>query len=120
MSVNKAVVRAYFEAFNRADSERVGSLLAADAVWEIPRTHLGSGYAAGRDAFVREALTAPAGTVSTVTRLVEEGDIVVAEGTVSTVTPDGGPFHLLFCDLFLLRDAKISRLTSYLAQPGGQ
>ena len=120
MSTNKAVVRAYFEAFNRADPERVGSLLAADAVWEIPRTHLGSGHAAGNEAFVREALKAPAGTVSTITRLVEEGDVVVAEGTVSTTTPDGAPFQLLFCDVFLLRAAKISRLTSYLAQPAEQ
>jgi hypothetical protein len=36
---------------------------------------------------------------------------------VTTKTPDGSPFTLVFCDVFMMRDAKISRLTSYLAQP---
>ena len=117
MSPNKAVIHAYFDAFNRANPDRIRSLLAEGATWDIPRTHLGSGHAVGRDAFVQEALKSPAGTLSTITRLVEEGDLVVAEGTVTTTTPDGSPFHLLFCDVFHLRDARITHLTSYLAQP---
>ena len=117
VSPNKTTVHAYFQAFNHADRERILALLTPDVVWDIPRTHLGSGHAAGSEAFVQEALKAPAGTVSTITRLVEEGDVVVAEGTVSTTTPDSSPFHLLFCDIFHLHNAKITRLTSYLAQP---
>ena len=117
VSANKATVERYFAAFNRADRAQILALLAADVVWDIPRTHLGAGHAAGKDAFVADALKAPPGTVSTVTRLVEEHDVVVAEGTVTTRTPDGAPFTLLFCDLFHLRDAKIAHLTSYLAQP---
>lgn len=116
MGSSKAVVERYFEAFNRGDREGIVSLLAEDAVWEIPRTHLGSGRASGKDGFADEALKAPRGTVSTVSRLVGEGDVVVAEGTVTTSTPDGSPFRLLFCDVFVLRDGKIAQLTSYLAQ----
>jgi uncharacterized protein len=118
MSPNRDTIHAYFDAFNHADRLRILSLLADDVVWDIPRTHLGSGHAYGKDAFVAEAAKSPAGTVSTINRLVEEGDVVVAEGAVTTTTPDGAPFHLLFCDVFHLRDAKITHLTSYLAQPG--
>jgi ketosteroid isomerase-like protein len=117
MSPNKAVIHAYFEAFNQQDQARIRSLLTDDVIWEIPRTHLGSGRAAGKDAFVAEAAKSPTCTVSTIARLIEEGDVVVAEGAVTTRTPDGSPFHLIFCDLFHLRDAKIARVVSYLAQP---
>src|SRR5687768_2820123 len=117
MSANKTTVERYFAAFNQADPDQILSVLADDVVWDIPRTHLGAGHVTGKDGFVSEAQKAPKGTVSTITRLVEEGDVVVAEGTVSTTTPDGAPFTLLFCDVFHLRDARITRLTSYLAQP---
>jgi uncharacterized protein len=116
MSTSKAVVERYFEAFNEANRERILSVLSDDAVWDIPRTHLGSGRASGKDAFADEALKAPRGTVATVSRLVGEGDVVVAEGTVTTNTPDGSPFTLLFCDIFVVRDDRIAKLTSYLAQ----
>ena len=117
MSRNKVVVEGYMDAFNRRDREGIVGCLTEDVVWEIPRTHLGAGRAVGREAFAEEALKSPAGTVTETRRLVEEGDVVVAEGTVTTRTPDGEPFRLIFCDVFVVRDAKISRLTSYLAQP---
>jgi ketosteroid isomerase-like protein len=117
MPTNKATVEQYFDAFNQANRERILSLLTDDVVWDIPRTHLGSGKATGKEAFGDEALKAPPGTVATITRLVEENDVVVAEGTVTTQAPDGSPFTLVFCDLFILRENKIAHLTSYLAQP---
>ena len=48
------------------------------------------------------------------TRLVEEGDVVVAEGTVRNALADGGALSLVFCDVFLMRDGLIRHLTSYL------
>jgi uncharacterized protein len=117
MSENKATVERYIDAFNRADREGILACVTDDVVWDIPRTHLGAGYAVGKEAFATEAGKAPAGTVTTTTRLIEEDGVVVAEGAVTTRTPDGSPFTLVFCDVFTLRDAKISRLTSYLAQP---
>ncbi|HEU5316035.1 MAG TPA: nuclear transport factor 2 family protein [Chloroflexota bacterium] len=116
MCSSRAAVERYFEAFNRADRAGILSVLTDDAVWDIPRTHLGSGRASGKDAFADEALKAPRGTVATVSRLVGEGNVVVAEGTVTTSTPDGSPFTLLFCDVFVVRDGRIAQLTSYLAQ----
>lgn len=49
-------------------------------------------------------------------RSTEENDIVVAEGTVRTKRKDGAILNLMFCDVFDMRDARIQRLTSYLAE----
>jgi ketosteroid isomerase-like protein len=49
-----------------------------------------------------------------VTRLVEEGSIVVAEGTVKAKMKDGSNLDAVFCDVFHFTDGKISKLTSYL------
>ena len=50
----------------------------------------------------------------TVTRMIEEADVVVAEGTVRTERTDGAVAQLAFCDVFEMRDGKVRRLTSYL------
>lgn len=49
-----------------------------------------------------------------VTRVVEEGNIVMAEGRVRTQRKDGVWVELAFCDVFEMRGGAISRLTSYL------
>jgi ketosteroid isomerase-like protein len=51
-----------------------------------------------------------------VTRLVEENDVVVAEGTVRANRTDGTAVNLVFCDVFEMRHGKIRRLVSYLMQ----
>ena len=51
-----------------------------------------------------------------VSRLIEETAVVVAEGTVRTQKQDGTTLNLVFCDVFELRDARITRLTSYLME----
>lgn len=47
------------------------------------------------------------------TLLVEEGDIVIAEGAVQTALKSGGRIDALFCDVFHFRDDKICRLVTY-------
>jgi uncharacterized protein len=47
------------------------------------------------------------------TRLIEEGDVVVAEGSVQIGLKAGGRIDALFCDVFHFRDDKICRLTTY-------
>ena len=116
-SQNKAIVERYLTAFSRQDAAQIRACLTDDVVWDIPRTHLGAGYAAGQEAFLREAAKAPSGTRVTTNRTVAQGDVVVVEGSVSSPTPNGATFSLIFCDVFTLRGGKISRLTSYLAQP---
>ncbi|CAN5237148.1 hypothetical protein BH09SUM1_BH09SUM1_29120 [soil metagenome] len=50
------------------------------------------------------------------TRLTEKNDVVIAEGTVGCMKMDGEMTNLAFCDVFVMRDAKIRHLTSYLME----
>ena len=52
----------------------------------------------------------------TVTRLIEENDIVVAEGTVEARKRGGEPLNLRFCDVFTMQAGKIRHLVSYLME----
>lgn len=52
--------------------------------------------------------------VITVSRLVEENDVVIAEGSVRAARQDGGILDLAFCDVFEMREGRICRLVSYL------
>jgi ketosteroid isomerase-like protein len=98
------------DAFRRADRAQILSCLTDDVEWKIP----GIFDVRGKDAFnqhiVDEGFTgAP---VITVTRLLEEHDVVVAEGTVRTQRTDGTSGMLEFCDVFEMRDGKIRLVNS--------
>lgn len=112
MSENKRVIERYMEGFRRSDHEMVLSCLTDDVVWELP----GAFRLEGKVAFDRE-IENPAfkgkPTIH-VSRLVEEGDVVVAEGSVRAQRSDGGILNAEFCDVFEMRDGKIRRLVSYL------
>lgn len=113
-SENKRTVQRYMEAFGRSDHDAILQCLTDDIVWDIP----GAFHLVGKKAFDRE-IENPAfqgRPVIKVTRLVEENDIVVAEGTVRAARSDGGELNAAFCDVFEMRDAKIKRLVSYLMQ----
>jgi hypothetical protein len=40
----------------------------------------------------------------------------VAEGRVRAARRDGGVLNAVFCDVFVMRDAKVHHLTSYLME----
>ena len=114
MSPNKRTVRKYMDSFARTDHAGVLSCLADDVEWLIP----GMFHVTGKEAFDRE-IENDAFVVSPtieVTRMVEEDDVVVAEGTVRSTKRDGGVLNLVFCDVFVMRDAKVRQLTSYLME----
>lgn len=114
MSLNKQTVQRYMDCFAQLDHVGVLACLADDVEWLIPGMFCVRGRAAfdkeiENDAFVgRPAIT--------VTRLTEEGDIVVAEGNVRSTKRDGGTLHLVFCDVFEMSDGRIRRLISYLME----
>jgi uncharacterized protein len=113
-SPNKRIVEKYMDAFRRSDHREILSCLTDDVEWVIH----GVFHLRGKDAFDREIendafVGCPA---ITVTRLTEEGDVVVAEGSVRSQRREGGHLHAVFCDVFEMRDAKIRRLTTYLME----
>ena len=109
---NKQTVEAYMEAFRHTDHAAVLACLTDDVEWHIP----GAFTIAGKEAFDKEiendAFTGK--PEITTTRLTEENDVVVAEGTVRTRKKDGEVVNLVFCDVFEMREGKIRKLISYL------
>jgi|SRR5688572_10540305 uncharacterized protein len=114
MSPNKQTVQRYMDAFARSDHAEVLSCLTDDVEWVIP----GMFHVRGKDAFDREIENdAFVGSPTIeVTRMTEEDDVVVAEGRVRSARRDGGMLNAVFCDVFVLRGAKIGHLTSYLME----
>jgi uncharacterized protein len=116
-SANKRIVEKYMDAFRRSDHHEILSCLTDDVEWVIP----GAFHIKGKAAFDQE-IENPAFVgrpAITVTRLMEEGDVVMAEGSVRSARRDGGQLHAVFCDVFEMRDAKIRRLISYLMEIKG-
>jgi len=114
MTANKRTVDDYMEGFRRSDRVRILECLTEDVVWIVP----GAFHVRGKTDFAAHIVDD--GFVGkpeiAVSRLVEEHDVVVAEGSVRTHRTDGGMLNLVFCDVFELRDAKIRRLVSYLME----
>lgn len=114
MSENKAAVERYMAAFHRTDHEAILACLTEDVEWIVP----GMFHVRGKQAFDGQIENdAFVGSPSiTVTRLVEEGDVVVAEGRVRSARRDGGIFEAVFCDVFEMAGGRIRRLTSYVME----
>jgi uncharacterized protein len=112
MHPNKQTVNRYMDAFGKSDHAAVLACLTDDVEWVIP----GAFHLHGKAAFDQE-IENPAfvgSPIISVTRLTEENNIVVAEGTVRTTRKEGDMLFLHFCDVFEMQDAKIKRLTAYL------
>ncbi len=114
MSRNKQTVQKYMDAFARTDHAEVLSCLTDDVEWLIP----GMFHITGKDAFDKEIENdAFVGSPTiNVTRMTEEDDVVVAEGSVRAARSDGGLLNAVFCDVFVMQSAKIRHLTSYLME----
>ena len=114
VSANKQTVEKYLDGFRRSDHSLVLSCLTEDVEWVIP----GAFHLVGKAAFDAE-IENPAFVGSPIietTRIVEEGDVVVAEGSVRANRADGGILNAVFCDVFLMRGGLIRHLTSYLME----
>jgi uncharacterized protein len=104
------------DAFTKTDHAEILSCLTDDVEWVIP----GAFHVTGKDAFDKEIendafVGSPTIRVS---RMTEEHDVVVAEGSVRAARRNGGFLNALFCDVFVMQDARIRHLTSYLMEIG--
>lgn len=110
--MNKQTVDRYMEGFRRGDHAEVLACLTDDVEWLIP----GAFHLHGKEQFdgeiENEAFTGRPDI--TVTRMTEEDDVVIAEGTVRAQQKNGAILDLAFCDVFEMRDGKIRKLISYL------
>jgi len=114
MSLNKRTVQRYMDAFGRSDHAEILSCLTDDVEWVIP----GLFHVAGKIAFDKEIENDAFSGHPTirVTRMTEEDDVVVAEGSVQAAKRNGGLLNAVFCDVFEMQEGKIRQLTSYLME----
>jgi len=114
MTENKQTIERYMEGFRRGDHAMILSCLTDDVEWVIP----GAFLLVGKDAYDRE-IENPAYVgrpAITITRVTEENNVVVAEGSVLTQRKEGSLLRLAFCDVFEMERGKIKRLISYLVE----
>jgi ketosteroid isomerase-like protein len=111
---NKGTVEEYMEGFRTTDHGRILSCLTDDVEWEIP----GMFHVRGKEAFDREIENdAFVGRPRiTVARLIEENDVVIAEGTVQAQKKGGELLNLRYCDVFVMQAGKIRQVISYLME----
>ena len=99
------------EGFRESNHEKILSCLTDDVSWYMP----GFINLEGKDAFDKEIendFFEGSPTIE-ITRMVEENDIVVAEGSVQCKIKAGGMLDALFCDVFYMEGGKIMGLTTY-------
>ena len=112
MSENKKIVEKYMEGFRESDHQKILSCLTEDIVWEMPGIY----RHVGKEEFDKEIenenfIGSPK---IQIIRLVEENNIVIAEGSVQGKMKNGNVLDAVFCDVFLMNNGKIKHLTSYL------
>ena len=112
MSESKETIETYMDGFRTGDHGQILSCLTDDVEWEIPGTF----HVRGKEAFDKQIENEGfvGRPIITVTRLTEEANVVVAEGSVRTQRKDGMTLTLAFCDVFEMRGSRIRRLISYL------
>lgn len=112
--MNKHTVERYMEGFRRGDHAQILDCLTDDVEWVLP----GAFHLRGKQEFDAEiendAFTGH--PEITVTRMVEEDDVVVAIGSVVARKKSGETLNLAMCDVFEMERGKIRKLTSYLAE----
>src|SRR5687767_7274528 len=112
VTTNKQTVLQYMDGFRESNHEKVLDCLTDNVVWQMPGHFDLKGKAAFDNEIENENFVGSP-TIE-ILRMVEEDDIVVAEGKVNSAKKDGGMLNAVFCDVFQMEAGKIRQLTSYL------
>jgi len=112
MSENKKIIEKYMQGFRESDHEKILSCLSDAIIWEMPGVY----KHIGKEEFDKEIenenfVGKPKIQIK---RLVEEDNVVIAEGSVQGEMTNGNKLDAVFCDVFLMENGKIKKLTSYL------
>ena len=78
----------------------------------------GAFHLVGKNAFDKEIENAAfvGSPTIKITRMTEENDVVIVEGTVRCQKKVGGFLNAMFCDACTMQNAKIKRLVTYQAE----
>lgn len=111
---NKGTIERYMEGFRLGDHAMVLDCLDDEVEWIIPGMFHVKGKAAFEEQIENEHFIGHPRI--TIFRMVEENDVVIAEGAVSATKIAGGELRLIFCDAFTMKQFKVRRLVSYLME----
>ena len=100
------------EGFRESDHQKILSCLTEDIIWEMPGVYKHIGKEEFDKEIENENFTGKPRIH--IKRLVEENNIVIAEGSVQGEMVNGNKLDAVFCDVFILENEKIKKLTSYL------
>ncbi len=111
-SANKRTVERYIDGFNRLDHAQILSCLTDDIEWTV----FGAFHLRGKEAYDAE-IENPAfsgAPVISITRMVEEDDVVMAEMTVKAHWANGEPMRAAMGEVFVMRDGLIAERRAYV------
>ncbi len=114
MSRNIETVNSYLDGFRRNDHEQILSCLTDDIEWTV----FGAFRLEGKEAYDAE-IENPAFSGSpelTITRMVEEGDVVMAELTGEATHETGEVMRMSMAEVFVLRDGLIAERRAWVIE----
>ncbi|MFE3458259.1 nuclear transport factor 2 family protein [Nocardiopsis aegyptia] len=114
MSQNKQTVESYLDGFRRNDHAQILSCLTDDIEWTV----FGGFHLTGKAAY-DAAIEAP-GFVAPprldVVRMVEEGDVVMAELTGSVRRDTGEEMRMSMAEVFVMREGLIAERRAWVVE----
>jgi uncharacterized protein len=114
MSAKKDVVRRYIDGFRKSEHEQILSCLTEGIEWTV----FGAFRLEGKDAYDAE-IENPAFTGSPrieIDRMVEEGNVVMAEMTLEAQRADGEPMRAAMGEVFVFDGDLIAERRAYVIE----
>src|SRR5687768_3408813 len=114
MSRNTETVATYLDGFRRGDHAQILSCLTDDIEWTV----FGAFHLTGKEAY-DAAIEGPGFTGPPrleVVRMVEEGDVVMAELAGSATRDTGEEMRMSMAEVFVMRDGKITERRAWVIE----
>ncbi|HCT79138.1 MAG TPA: nuclear transport factor 2 family protein [Micromonosporaceae bacterium] len=114
MSTNLQTVETYLDGFRKNDHAQILSCLTDDIEWTVfGHFHL-TGKKAYNDAIDGQGFTGP--PQLEVVRMVEQGDVVMAELAGSATRDNGEVMRMSMAEVFVMRDGKIAERRAWVIE----
>lgn len=113
MSQNTDTVNTYLDGFRKNDHEQILSCLTDDVEWTV----FGAFQLTGKEAYDRAIDGAPEFVDPPrleVVRMVEQGDVVMAELTGTARRAAGGEMRMSMAEVFVMRAGKIAERRAWV------
>ncbi|MGW3770196.1 nuclear transport factor 2 family protein [Actinomadura verrucosospora] len=115
MSRNIKTVTTYLDGFRKSDHEQIPSCLTDDIEWTV----FGAFHLTGKEAYDK-AIDGPPELLDPprleVVRMVEQGDVVMAELTGTVERAAGGEMRMSMAEVFVMRDGKIAERRAWVVE----